>query len=134
MRALDPPAKLIEETHQALVSTRGVVMAAARIDETGLELASAGNVEASVTSFRSRRRFGGTAGTVGGRPGPLRVRTETTTLTTEDVLVLTTDGIVTKSSIEEDAGLLRSHPAVIAQHVLQRFARQSDDALVLVVR
>jgi anti-sigma regulatory factor (Ser/Thr protein kinase) len=132
--AMDAPATLIEETHQALVSTRGVVMAAARIDEVGLELSSAGNVEALVTSFRSRRRFGGTAATVGGRPGPLRVRTERTTLTSDEVFVLTTDGIVTKASIEEDAGLLRSHPAVIAQHILERFARPSDDALVLVVR
>ena len=30
--------------------------------------------------------------------------------------------------------LLRAHPAVIAQRVLERFGRDNDDALVLVVR
>ena len=45
-----------------------------------------------------------------------------------------TDGIVTKASIENDAMLLRMHPAAIAQRVLERFARATDDALVLVVR
>jgi anti-sigma regulatory factor (Ser/Thr protein kinase) len=133
-RAGAPPATIIEETHPSLVSTRGVVMAVARIDEAGLELASAGNVEALVTSFRSQRRFGGTAATVGGRPGPLRARTERASLSSDEVLVLMTDGIVTKASIEEEPALLRSHPAVIAQRILERFARTTDDALVLVVR
>jgi hypothetical protein len=45
-----------------------------------------------------------------------------------------TDGIVTKATIENDALLLRAHPASIAQHILERFGRPNDDALVLVVR
>lgn len=132
--ANDRPEALIDATHRGLTNTRGIVMAAAHIAADTMELASAGNIEAQLTSFRSTRRFGGTAATVGGRPGPLRARAEHAPFATDDVLVMMTDGIVTKASIENDAMLLRMHPAAIAQRVLERFARATDDALVLVVR
>lgn len=130
------PAAVIEDCHAALGATRGAVMAVARIDETtgAMTLASAGNVDVQATAFRRLRRFGGSSAVVGGRPGPLKVRTETVPLLADDVVIVTTDGITSKAIIEDDPLLLRAHPAAIAQRILERFARPNDDALVLVAR
>lgn len=129
------PAAVLEECHERLGRTRGLVMAAVHLAEQGaLEISSAGNVEALITGFRRSRRLGGTSATIGGRRGPLKARTEMTALATDDVLVLMTDGIQTRASIQDDPALVRAHPAVIAQRVVERFVRPNDDALVLVVR
>ena len=134
-RVAEAPAKILEACHRELTRTRGVVMASARVDrDRRLELASAGNVETLVTAFRRTRRFGGTSATIGGRGGPLKVRTEEAGLEPEDVLVLMTDGLQTRATLEDEPLLLRTHPVAIAQHLLARFARPNDDALVLVVR
>jgi hypothetical protein len=37
-------------------------------------------------------------------------------------------------TLEDEPDLLREHPIAIAQYVLCHFARESDDALVLVAR
>jgi hypothetical protein len=50
------------------------------------------------------------------------------------VLVLFTDGIESRASIEEDLALLREHPITIAHQLALRFARDSDDVLVLVAK
>lgn len=134
-RLAERPGVLLEECHRRLGQTRGVVMATAHVTEPGgLELSSAGNIETMVSRFRATRRFGGTSATIGGRGGVTKTRTELGALEQDDVMVLMTDGIQTKAAIEDDPILLRAHPAVIAQHVVERFARSNDDALVLVVR
>ncbi len=50
------------------------------------------------------------------------------------MIVAYTDGLTSRVSLEEEPDILREHPIVIAQHLLQAFARNSDDALVLVAR
>lgn len=134
-QAAETPVAIVEACHRELGRTRGVVMTAVRLDrDARLEVASVGNVETLVTAFRRTRRFGGTSATVGGRGGPLKVRPEMSILEPEEVLVLMTDGLLTRASVEDDALLLRAHPVAIAQHMLTRFARPNDDALVLAVR
>ncbi|MBX3232499.1 MAG: SpoIIE family protein phosphatase [Labilithrix sp.] len=128
------PATLLEGAHQALVGTRGVVMAALRATATELEVASVGNVDVQVVAPRSVRRFGGSSAVVGGRPGPVKPRGETAALAPDDVIVMSTDGLTSKLSIEHDYPLLRAHPVAIAQRILERFGRDNDDGLVLVAR
>ena len=48
--------------------------------------------------------------------------------------MLATDGIGSRLSIEEELALLRMHPVVVAQRIIERFGRANDDALVLVAR
>jgi hypothetical protein len=55
----------------------------------------------------------------------------TVSMSSRDLLVLTTDGIG-RSSIDDMR--LSDTPALIADDVLARFARDTDDALVLVAR
>lgn len=65
---------------------------------------------------------------------PAKPRTETVALGDGDLVVLATDGIGSRLSIEGELALLRQHPIVIAQRIIERFGRANDDALVLVAR
>jgi hypothetical protein len=49
------------------------------------------------------------------------------------MVVLFSDGIRSKLDLAGELDLLREHPAVIAQRVVERFARDDDDVLVMVV-
>ena len=51
-----------------------------------------------------------------------------------DVVLAYSDGLKSALDISEDAGLLREHPLIIADHALTTYGRNSDDALVLVAR
>jgi anti-sigma regulatory factor (Ser/Thr protein kinase) len=136
--ASESPSAIIESCERALGGeARGVVMAACRIDEAAgaMEAASIGNVELQVCRARDARRFGGSSAIVGGKGNrAVKPRTETTALAPDDLVVLTTDGISSKLSIEQDLMLLREHPIIVAQRIMERFGRTNDDALVLVAR
>lgn len=136
-RAADPPVAILEGCHEALGKTRGVVMAVSRIDEAAasVETASIGNIDVQICGPRTARRLGGSSAVLGGRRAPAaKPRSETVTLGRGELLVLTTDGISSKLAIEQDLALLREHPIVVAQRIMERFGRTNDDALVLVVR
>jgi hypothetical protein len=51
-----------------------------------------------------------------------------------EVFVMYTDGLTSRVDLLHEPAVLRQHPIVIAQHLLARFGRGSDDALVAVVR
>jgi hypothetical protein len=70
-------------------------------------------------------------GTNGARPP--RIAREAHRLDERDVLVLFTDGIRSRFVLEDDLDLVREHPIVIAQRVVERFSREDDDVLVMVV-
>ncbi len=136
-RADDAPAHILEACHQALGATRGVVMAVCRVaEDTGtLATASAGNIDVQICTARSVRRIGGSSAVVGGRRGPpIKVRADLVPFTDGELVIVTTDGISSKMSIEDDVALVRAHPIVVAQRILERFGRANDDALVLVAR
>ena len=57
---------------------------------------------------------------------------ENIALGARDAVILFSDGISTKVDLRADLDLLREHPIVIAHQVVERFARDNDDALVLV--
>lgn len=134
-QATGAPAGILERCHAALDDTRGVVMAVARIDHDGaVETSSIGNIECQICGPRSARRFGGSSAILGGRSQQAKARTETGTLNSGELIILSTDGISSKLSVEDDLVLLRMHPIVVAQRILERFGRTNDDALVLVAR
>lgn len=130
------PAEILEVSHAALHRTRGVVMAVARIDErTGaFELASVGNVGAHVYGFRTGRRFGGSSFVLGSPQRVRKIREETSTIDAHETLVMFTDGVTARLALEDELDLFRRHPLVAAHQILERFARDDDDVLVLVAR
>ena len=130
------PMEILEAAHAALGPTRGAVMAALalRQEETSLELASVGNVTVELVQPRQQRRFGGTSFVLGSPQRNWRAQSTHGAVAPEEVVVLFTDGIASRASIEADFALLREHPVVIAHQLVARFGREDDDVLVLVAR
>lgn len=130
----EPVVCLLRKCHEALRGTRGAAMSLVSVASTGtVSWVGVGNVE--VTLFRSdvathaRESLLLRGGVVGYRLPNLQQ--STVAMMPQDLLVLTTDGIGRTSF---DDMRRRDPPARIADDVLARFARDTDDALVLVAR
>ena len=131
------PQAIIEACHEALGPTRGVVMAVVSLGEGGapnLALAAVGNITVQLVQPHSERRFGASSFVVGSPQRGWRSRVEESAIEAGEMLILFTDGIESRASIEEDLALLREHPITIAHQLALRFARDNDDVLVLVAK
>jgi anti-sigma regulatory factor (Ser/Thr protein kinase)/serine/threonine protein phosphatase PrpC len=129
------PATLLRRCDAALAHTRGAVMTVVRIDEAREEIALAcvGNVAAQLVGPAGSRRFGGSSFVLGSPGGARRVTTEVRPIEMRDALVLFSDGVSSRMDLTGEHDLLREHPVVVAQRVVERFAREHDDVTVLVV-
>jgi hypothetical protein len=132
----EEPGQLIEACHAALARTRGAVMTLAWIDLAGesLRWTGVGNVEGRLVHANAGPRTPTegalTKGGVVGYNLP-SVRVTGTGLEDGDVMVLATDGI--------DSGFARAITAGgtaqdIADRILRDHGKDTDDALVVVVR
>jgi negative regulator of sigma-B (phosphoserine phosphatase) len=126
---------LVQRCHEALRPTRGVVMTLASLD-TGAETISwlgVGNVEGHL--YRANGTFPAceTALLRGGLVGAQlpSLSASVAPVHPGDLLVLASDGI--RSDFEQSA-VARGPPQRVADHVLQKYFKGTDDALVLVVR
>ncbi len=131
------PQAIIEACHQALVPTRGAVMAVVSVHEAGapnLELAAVGNITVQLAQPHAERRFGASSFVVGSPQRGWRTHVEASAMEAGEMLVIFTDGIESRASIDEDLALLREHPITIAHQLALRFARDGDDVLVLVAK
>jgi anti-sigma regulatory factor (Ser/Thr protein kinase) len=133
----DPPEEILMRCHQALGRTRGAVMSVVRISEPGevAAIGCAGNTSVHVYGRSDARRFSGPSFVLGAPGRPPRVSREARTLAVDDVVVLFTDGLTTKTDLTGELDLLlRRHPIRIAEELVRRFGRSNDDALALVAR
>jgi anti-sigma regulatory factor (Ser/Thr protein kinase) len=129
------PERLLARCDQALARTRGAVMAVARIEESGGEvaIASVGNVSAHLVGPTGSKHFGGSSFFLGAPGGVKRLATERGSVQAGQALVLFSDGLSSRADLAGDAMLLRQEPIVIAQRAVEQFGRHNDDATVLVV-
>jgi serine/threonine protein phosphatase PrpC len=130
----EPIEMLLARCHEQLRGTRGAVMTIAsfrRMDGT-LTWIGVGNVDAVLIHAHARaaRQSILLRGGVVGYRVPA-VRPVTLPIAAGDTLILATDGI--RSAFSENLDM-RASPAEIAQHVLERHGKNTDDALVLVAR
>ena len=103
--------------------------------EGAVDVASVGNVGVQAVALRQVQRFGGSSFVLGTPPQRVKkVFEERAPLPEGCALVLFTDGISSRLTIEHDFALLREHPIVIAAAIIAQHARAEDDALVLVAR
>jgi negative regulator of sigma-B (phosphoserine phosphatase) len=132
----DDPVRLLETCHRALSHTRGAVMTLAwfDLDDARLTWTGVGNVEGRLVHARAGPRAPTegalTKGGVVGYNLP-SIRVTSAELMVGDVMVLATDGI--------DSGFAQvilhgGHAQDIADRILAEHGKQSDDALVVVVR
>jgi negative regulator of sigma-B (phosphoserine phosphatase) len=130
------PATLLARCHEALRKSRGVVLTAAWFDLEDLEIswAGVGNVEARLV--RGAAAYGDRhdsalvlGGVVGYNLPP--VRPAFTDLRAGDAVAFATDGIGADYSASLTPGLSAQR---LAERILERHARDTDDALAAVVR
>jgi len=129
-----PLPELQQECHGALSQTRGAVMALARIAEDEATIASVGNVAAYLCGPNTSHRFAGSQFALGVPTLVRNVRLHSAPVGPRDALILHTDGLSARASLDGELDLLREHPIVVAHAMLERFGRDDDDALVLVAR
>lgn len=130
-----PLEDVLAEADEALTSTRGAVMGLARIDEAGLLTATVGNIVTYVCGPGGvTRRFSGTSAVLGIRGRSRPVLIESMPLNSHDAVLIYSDGIVQRASLDGALDLLREHPLIIAERMVRTFAREDDDVLVLVAR
>jgi negative regulator of sigma-B (phosphoserine phosphatase) len=129
-------AKLVERCHKALNRTRGAVMSLASLDarDNTMTWLGVGNVEAVLvragdSGAPKRESILMRSGIVGHRL-PL-LRTQTLRIHPGDLLVFATDGI--REGFTE-ALRPETPPQEVADWILARYGRKSDDALVLAGR
>lgn len=130
------PLGALEACHAAASTTRGGVMAVARlaVDGGDVEVASIGNVTTELVGPRRCARFASSSFVLGSPQRGLRIAHETRPRAPGDLLILFSDGVSARASVEDDLTLLRQHPVIVAHALVDRFARDHDDALVVVVR
>lgn len=126
---------VIQRCHERLHGTRGAVISIASLDAKKNEMTwlGVGNVEACLlrADVRAKERpyVLARGGVVGHSLPPLRA--ETLSIARGDTLIMATDGIHSGFCRDLDKDLL---PQEMADSILERFGRNSDDALVAVVR
>ncbi len=128
------PAQLLNLAHNALRGTRGAAMAVASINTRTNQLlfAGVGNIAGCVFDAASRRHLMSHNGIVGSN---LRKAQEFEhPWQSSAILILHSDGLGTRWDLTAYTGLASRHPSVIAAVLYRDFARQRDDATVLVVR
>jgi negative regulator of sigma-B (phosphoserine phosphatase) len=131
-----PVIALVQQCHDALRRTRGVVMSLASFNAVNSEMTwiGIGNVEtvllrADPSATRRREAINGRGGVVGYQLPPLRAAA--LPVSRGDTLIMATDGI---RSAFTSAVSTASTPQELADSIMTRHGKGSDDALVLVVR
>src|SRR5438477_9323393 len=132
--AHEPPLFLVRRCHERLMTTRGVAMSVAAISGEGHTMSwlGVGNVEGSLfrrsAGSRPSRESLLLRGGVVGYQLP-KLLPSVVPVDPGDTLVFVTDGI---GGYPLDGPWTTEQPARIAEDILARFARGTDDALVLV--
>ncbi len=128
------PADLLRECHDALKKTRGAAVAVAAIDQEKqtLSFSGLGNISASILTPKSGRGLASHNGTVGHHMH--RTQEFTFPWTHDSVLVMHSDGLGSRWNLNDYPGLWGRDASVIAAVLYRDFARERDDATVLVAK
>lgn len=130
----DSLAELLDSMHRSLRATRGAAVAIAEIDpdRRSLTYAGLGNVSGLVIADGSTRNLVSHNGTVG--HSMRRIQEFSYELPSDAMVVLHSDGIMTRWRLDAYPGLDRRPPAVTASVLYRDFERGRDDATAVVAR
>ncbi len=128
------PVELLERVHGGLRSTRGAAAAVAVVDRAArsVRFAGVGNIAASVLAggeSRSMVSLGGIVGHEARRIQPFEYPFPAGAL-----LVLHSDGLGSRWTLDRYPGLTTRDPLVVAGVLFRDFVRGTDDATVVAVR
>ena len=129
-----PLADLLSRMHEALRATRGAVAAIAEVDlRRGLvRFAGVGNIMGAVWSTAKTANMVSMNGTLG--HAMPRVSEFSYPWPEQGLLVMHSDGISGRWSLDDYPGLAARDPSVVAGVIHRDFSRGRDDATIVVVR
>jgi len=124
----------VETCHLALRSTRGAALAVTEVDvETGVvRFAGVGNIAGSIWNGTQSHHTVSHNGTAG--HGTVRIREFSYPWPKGALLVLASDGLATRWTLEPYPGLTVRHPSLLAAILYRDHSRQRDDVTVVVAR
>jgi anti-sigma regulatory factor (Ser/Thr protein kinase) len=128
------PPQMIQRAHGPLRSTRGAAMAVAQVDicRSRVLYAGIGNVTGLISSHGASRYMVSYAGIVGHEMR--RIQEFTYHLPADSILVMYSDGLTSRWSMESHPGLQAHDLSLIAGMLYRLYTRDRDDATVLVAR
>ena len=133
-RAALTPAAIVESIHAALRGTRGAALAVTEIapSQEAIHFAGVGNISGVVLSSEGSRQMVSHNGTAG--HSARRIQEFTYPWSSDALLVLYSDGLVSHLHPERYPGLLRHNPDLIAATLYRDYTRGRDDVTVVVAR
>ncbi len=125
--------ELFDVMHQALRATRGAVIAVAEINRTEqlVHYCGIGNISATLLTNHSTRSLVSLNGIVGHHLPTLKEFSYP--WNPQMLLVMHSDGLTSRWSVERYAGLLARHPTVIAGVLYRDFNREGRDDVTVAV-
>jgi anti-sigma regulatory factor (Ser/Thr protein kinase) len=128
------PKDIIQNTHAALKKTRGAAEGIARIDiEKGLlSYVGVGNISATIVAPAASRSIASHNGILG--QNAERVQEFTFPWNADNILVMHSDGLVSRWDLQRYAGIWNKPSSVIAAVLHRDFSRGRDDVTVLVAK
>jgi anti-sigma regulatory factor (Ser/Thr protein kinase) len=125
-------SQVLERAHLAVRGSRGAAVACVQVTADGaVRHAGMGNVETSLVSSTGRRGLASQNGTIGVEIR--KVLSSEAAWPARGVLVMHSDGLTSRWTLDPYPGLLVRHPAIIACILARDFLRGRDDATVVVV-
>lgn len=129
----DAPAEFCGRAHRALGGSRGAALACAQLSSSGrVTYAGVGNISGTIVVGQQSRGLSSQNGTVGAQMR--RVQAFVYELPERGVLVMHSDGLTNRWSLNDYPGLVSRHAAVIAGVLYRDYLRGKDDATVVVIR
>jgi anti-sigma regulatory factor (Ser/Thr protein kinase) len=127
------PAGFCDRAHQALAGSRGAALAVAHVSTAGrVRYAGVGNIAGAIVGDNGSRGLPSQNGTVGLQIR--RVQEFDYELPERGVLVMHSDGLTSRWSLDAYQGLASRHPALIAGVLYRDCLRGRDDATIVVVK
>jgi anti-sigma regulatory factor (Ser/Thr protein kinase) len=128
------PAARIGSMHEAVRGTRGAAVAVAEIDPAGgnVRYAGIGNITGRIVDDDGAHSLVSLNGTAG--HAMRTVREFSYAFAPGALLVLHSDGLSARWTLDRYPGIMRRDPALIAALLLRDFGRERDDAVVVVAR
>ena len=130
----DAPARMLETMHREVSTTRGAAVAVMHLDYASgaVQFAGVGNIAGSLVANGVGRGMMSHNGTVGAMLR--KSQAFDYVLPRGGVVVLHSDGLQSRWSLDAYPGLARRDPAMVAAVLARDFTRGSDDVTVLVAR
>jgi anti-sigma regulatory factor (Ser/Thr protein kinase) len=127
------PGPFCQRAHQALAGSRGAALAVALTSDSGrVRYAGVGNIAGAIVGIDRSQGLSSQNGTVGLQMP--RVREFEYDWPQRGILIMHSDGLTSRWSLDEYQGLVSRHPALIAGVLHRDCFRGRDDATVVVVK